>query len=274
MKIKSYPHCRSLPWSFPHLPKDKFYFHTCLHISVLSVSDLAFFFSLSLVFFRFTLLYLDEDFILYILLSICWSSWSWSLVSFNISGKLSVIRRRQWHPTPVLLPGESHGWRSLVGCSPWGCEESDVTERLHFHFSFSCIGEGNSSPLQCSYLENPRDGGAWWAAVYGVAQSQTRLKWLSSSSSSSVINFSTVASSSFLHSRQFGEYYNFLPCILYLNLYSILFIFVSLSYIFNLLVHWFLLQQCWIYCLIVHWVLTYLSMKFYLFFFQICLTIC
>ena len=89
-------------------------------------------------------------------------------------------RRRQWHPTPVLLPGESHGRRSLVGCSPWGREESDTTERLQFHFSFSCIGEGNGNPLQCSYLENPRDGGAWWAAVYGVTQSQTWLKWLSS----------------------------------------------------------------------------------------------
>ena len=93
-------------------------------------------------------------------------------------------RRRQWHPTPVLLPGKSHGRRSLVGCSPWGLEESDTTERLHFHFSLSCIGEGNGNPLQCSCLENPRDGGAWWAAVYGVAQSRTRLKRLSSSSSS------------------------------------------------------------------------------------------
>ena len=87
----------------------------------------------------------------------------------------------QWHPTPVLLPGRSHGRRSLVGCSPWGLEESDTTERLHFHFSLSCIGEGNGNPLQCSCLENPRDRGARWAAVYGVAQSRTRLKWLSSS---------------------------------------------------------------------------------------------
>ena len=71
-----------------------------------------------------------------------------------------------------------------MGCSPWGREESDTTERLHFHFSLSCIGEGNGSPLLCFCLENPRDGGAWWAAVYGVAQSQTRLKGLSSSSSS------------------------------------------------------------------------------------------
>ena len=96
------------------------------------------------------------------------------------------LKRRQWHPTPVLLPGKSHGRRSLVGCSPWGREELDTTERLHFHFSLSCIGEGNGNPLQCSCLENPREGEAWWAAVYGVAESRTRLKQLSSSSSSSL----------------------------------------------------------------------------------------
>ena len=96
---------------------------------------------------------------------------------FNFkSKKLNRLRRRQWHPTPVLLPGKSHGWRSLVGCSLWGREESDMTERLPFHFPLSCIGEGNGNPLQCSCLENPRDGGAWWAVVYGVAQSRTRLK--------------------------------------------------------------------------------------------------
>ena len=89
--------------------------------------------------------------------------------------------RRQWHPTAVLLPGKSHGRRSLVGYNPWGREESDTTERLHFPFSLSW---GNDNPLQCSCLENPRDGGAWWAAVYGVAQSRTRLTQLSSSSSS------------------------------------------------------------------------------------------
>ena len=97
---------------------------------------------------------------------------------------LMLVRKRQWLPTPVLLPGKSHGWRSLVGCSPWGREESETTEWLHFHFSLSCIGEGNGNPLQCSCLESPRDGGAWWAAVYGVTESQTRLKRLSSSSSS------------------------------------------------------------------------------------------
>ena len=105
-----------------------------------------------------------------------------------------VFRRRQWHPTPVLLPGKSHGQRSLVGCSPWVRSESDTTERLHSHFSLSCIGEGNGNPLQCSCLENPRDGRAWWAAVYGVAQSGTRLKWLSSSSSSRVFMHSLTHS--------------------------------------------------------------------------------
>ena len=99
---------------------------------------------------------------------------------------LFIYSRRQWHPTPVLLPGKSHGRRSLVGYSSWGHWGSDKTERLHFHFSLSCIGEGNGNPLQCSCLENPRDGGAWWAAVSGVAHSRTRLKRLSSSSSSSV----------------------------------------------------------------------------------------
>ena len=69
-----------------------------------------------------------------------------------------------------------------AGCSPWGHEELDTTERLQFHFSLSCIGEGNGNPLQCSCLEDPRDGGAWWADVYGDAQSRTRLKRLSSSS--------------------------------------------------------------------------------------------
>ena len=95
------------------------------------------------------------------------------------------LLRRQWHPTPVLLPGESRGRRSLVGCSPWGrVRRVGHDWATSLHFSLSCIGEGSGNPLQCSCLENPRDGGAWWAAVYGVAQSRTRLKRLSSSSSS------------------------------------------------------------------------------------------
>ena len=99
-------------------------------------------------------------------------------------------------PPPSPSPGEGNGnplqysclenpmdgGRNLVGYSPSGHEESETTERLHFLFSLSCVGEGNGNPLQCSCLENPRDGGAWWAAVYGVAQNQTRLKRLSSSS--------------------------------------------------------------------------------------------
>ena len=78
-------------------------------------------------------------------------------------------RGRQWHPTPVLLPGKAHERRSLVGFNSSGREEWERTEWLHFHFSLSCIGEGNGNPLQCSCLGNPRDGGAWWAADCGVA---------------------------------------------------------------------------------------------------------
>ena len=92
--------------------------------------------------------------------------------------------RRQWHPTPVLLPGKAHGQRGLVGCSPWRCYESDTTERLSFHFSLSWIGEGNGNPLQCSCLENPRDGEPGGLPSMG-SHRVTRLKWLSSSSSSS-----------------------------------------------------------------------------------------
>ena len=122
----------------------------------------------------------------------------WKWMELENCNSIPDFRRRQWQPTPVLLPGEFHGWRSLVGYSLWGPEESDMTERLHFHFSLSCIGEGNGNPLQCSCLENPRDGGAWWAAVYGVTQSRTRLTWLSSSSSSLpdlVVKYLTIAPS-------------------------------------------------------------------------------
>ena len=80
-------------------------------------------------------------------------------------------RRRQWHPTPVLLPGKSHGRRSLVGCSPWGRSESDTTDRLHFHFSLSCTGEGNGNPLQYSCLENPRDGSLVGCHLWGHIES-------------------------------------------------------------------------------------------------------
>ena len=107
---------------------------------------------------------------------------SWVFVTLSFLRMHSEKAMAQWHPTPVLLLGKSHGWRSLVGCSSWGRKESDMTERLHFHFSLSCTGERNGNPLQCSCLENPRDGGAWWVAFYVVAQSRTQLKRLSSSS--------------------------------------------------------------------------------------------
>ena len=79
-------------------------------------------------------------------------------------------------------------WRKMknlfnINSVLFGCWGSDTTKRLHFPFSLPCTGEGNGNPLQCSCLENPRDGGAWWAAIYGVAQNRTRLKWLSRSSS-------------------------------------------------------------------------------------------
>ena len=89
--------------------------------------------------------------------------------------------RWKWQPTPVFLPGESQGQRGLVGCHLWGHTESDTTEQLHFHFSLSCIGEGNGNPLQCSCLESPRGRGAWWAAISGITRSRTRLKRLGGS---------------------------------------------------------------------------------------------
>ena len=106
-----------------------------------------------------------------------WKNYFLSLLAF-----LRKLLTDRFRSTPVLFPWKSHGQRSLVGCSPGGREESDTTERLPFHFSLSCIGEGNGNPLQSSCLQNPRDRGAWWAAVSGVAQSRKRLKQLSSSS--------------------------------------------------------------------------------------------
>ena len=91
------------------------------------------------------------------------------------------------------MPGKSHGWRSLIGYSPWGRKELDTTERLPFHFSLSCIGVGNGNPLQCSCLENPRNRGAWWASIYGVAQSWTQLMRLSSSSSKQKLLTSVIS---------------------------------------------------------------------------------
>ena len=102
-----------------------------------------------------------------------------------LASKNAITKSGEGNGTPLhysCLENPMDGG-ALVGCSPRGCQESDMTERLHFHFSLSCTGGGNGNSLQCSCLEYPRDGGAWWAAVYGVAQSRTRLKRLSSSSS-------------------------------------------------------------------------------------------
>ena len=93
---------------------------------------------------------------------------------------------------------------------PWDPTESDMTERLYFHFSLSCVGEGNGNPLQCSCLENPRDGEAWWAAVYGVAQSRTRLKRLSSSSSSSIL---LLGWCKYLITTKYSKFLPSVPCI-------------------------------------------------------------
>ena len=129
--------------------------------------------------------------------SVCASVSAWTLLCPLVFFPPSLCQYtgRLWHPTPALLPGNSHGQRSLVGCSLWGREESDTTERLPFHFSLSCSGEGNGHPLQGSCLESPRGGGAWWAAVYGAAQSRTRLKRLSSSSSSASMTAQSTAAS-------------------------------------------------------------------------------
>ena len=114
---------------------------------------------------RIWLLYLPEE-----------SAFQCKRCGFN-SWVRKIFWRRQWHPTPVLLPGKSHGQRSLVGCRPRGHQKSDTTERLHFHFSLSCTGEGNGNPLQYSCLGNPMDRGAWWAAGHWVTKSWTQLSY-------------------------------------------------------------------------------------------------
>ena len=112
----------------------------------------------------------------------------WGLLSWGVLCPDSVEKAMAPHSSTfawkIPWTEEPGGLQSM------GSLESDTTERLHFHFSLSGIGEGNGNPLQCSCLENPRDREAWWAAVYGVAQSRTRLKQLSSSSSSVLIRIS------------------------------------------------------------------------------------
>ena len=84
---------------------------------------------------------------------------------------LQLTQRRQWQPTPLLLPGKSHGRRSLVGCSPWGCEESDMTERLHFHFSLSCIGVGNGTHSSVLAWRIPGMGSPVGCCLCGLTES-------------------------------------------------------------------------------------------------------
>jgi len=110
---------------------------------------------------------------------------------------MNLGRRRQWHPTPVLLPGKSHGQRSLVGCSPWGREELDTTEWLPFHFSLSCIGEGNGNPLQCSCQENPRDRGLPSVGSHRVGHDCSDLAaaaaaWIKANLSNPSLNLSNI----------------------------------------------------------------------------------
>ena len=93
---------------------------------------------------------------------------------------LKIVRRRRLEkamtPHSSTLAWKIPWTEDPGGLQSMGSLKSDTTERLHFHFSLSCIGEGNGNPLQCSCLENPRDAEAWWAPVCGVAQSRTRLK--------------------------------------------------------------------------------------------------
>ena len=133
-----------------------------------SIYSLPYFFSKTILFLCFFKIYNHVIQIVFIFSCI----WSWTCKP-NLLIVIEVDYGGIWQPTPVLLPG---GLRSM------GSLGVRTTEWLHFHFSLSCIGEGNGNSLQYSFLENPRDGGAWWAAVYGVAQSWTRLKRLSSSS--------------------------------------------------------------------------------------------
>ena len=98
----------------------------------------------------------------------------------DISKSLTIISEKAMTPHSSTLVWKILWMEEAGRLQSMGSLKSDTTERLHFHFSLSCIGEGNGNPLQCSCLKNPRDGGAWWAAVSGVTQSWTRLKWLSS----------------------------------------------------------------------------------------------
>ena len=116
---------------------------------------------------------------------ICTSQWLLMLNSFSCVYYLFIylLTEKAMAPHSSTLAWKIPWMEEPGRLQSMGSLRVDTTDWLHFHFSLSCIGEGNGNPLQSSCLENPRDGGAWWAAVYGVSQSRTRLKWLSSSSS-------------------------------------------------------------------------------------------
>ena len=140
-------------------------------------------------------------------------SWEWFFLKYSCwSFSCNLwLRDGEGNGTPLqysCLENPMDGGRSMAGCSSWGREESETTERLHFHFLLSCIGEGNGNPLQCSCLENPRDRAAWWAAVYGIAQSRTRLKWLSSSNRS-LLSVKNPLLRGHLSKTRKGECFNF-----------------------------------------------------------------
>ena len=120
---------------------------------------------------------------------IYWISENWLSIALRVDRKndtkssdSNICQKRQWQPTPVLLPRKSHGWRSLVGCSPWGAKSWTQLSGFTFTFHFHALEEETAT--HASVLAWRGTGGAWWAAIYGVAQSWTRLKQLSSSSSS------------------------------------------------------------------------------------------
>ena len=117
-------------------------------------------------------LYTQDLFFFILLLRYSWCTLSYKCQVYNIVEKAMAPHSSTlaWKIPWMEEPGRLQSM---------GLLESHMTEWFHFHFSLSCIGEGNGNPLLCSCLENPRDGGAWWASVYGITQSQTRLKWLS-----------------------------------------------------------------------------------------------
>ena len=100
------------------------------------------------------------------------------LKKLKLNSSMKTYREKAMAPHSSILAWKIPWMEEPHALQSMGLPQLDTTEKLHYPFSLSCIGEGNGNPLQCSCLENSRDSGAWWAAIYGVAQSQTWLKWL------------------------------------------------------------------------------------------------